>query len=209
MTPCFKKEAPCCAHLLGDSRSSIVLVRFTTAPLASNGENVNVFPFLEEYAAVQDIPIATVCTVWENPSSNGELWMLVFHEALFFECILQTDRGKAFVRQHENDFNAQCIYASLKDYSNKLTKAALDSSKLLSYVTWAKIGDGTWKGTAQNFNLHWRDKVHLYKKKFMLLSTLVPTCSNGSCYKTPCPPLRNYEPFKSRPTNTRPRVALS
>jgi hypothetical protein len=31
----------------------------------------------------QDVPIATVAMVWENPK-NGELWMLVSHEALYF-----------------------------------------------------------------------------------------------------------------------------
>jgi hypothetical protein len=46
-------------------------------------EKVNVFPFSDSYAALQDVPIATVCTVWEDPKT-GELWMLVFHEALYF-----------------------------------------------------------------------------------------------------------------------------
>jgi hypothetical protein len=35
-------------------------------------EWVNVFPFTDEYTAIQDIPIATVATIWENPK-NGEL----------------------------------------------------------------------------------------------------------------------------------------
>jgi hypothetical protein len=46
-------------------------------------EKVNIFPFSDNYAALQDVPIAFVCTVWENPKT-GELWMLVFHEALYF-----------------------------------------------------------------------------------------------------------------------------
>ena len=53
------------------------------AVLELKEERVNVFPFADEYAAIQDIPIATVATIWENPK-NGELWMLVFHEALYF-----------------------------------------------------------------------------------------------------------------------------
>jgi hypothetical protein len=48
-----------------------------------NEERVNVFPFANEYTPIQDIPKATVATIWENPK-NGELWMLVFHEALYF-----------------------------------------------------------------------------------------------------------------------------
>jgi hypothetical protein len=30
-----------------------------------------------------DIPITTIVTVWEDPT-NGQPWMLVIHEALFF-----------------------------------------------------------------------------------------------------------------------------
>ena len=44
---------------------------------------MNVFPFSESLAAVQDVPIATVITIWENPA-NGEQWILVIHEALYF-----------------------------------------------------------------------------------------------------------------------------
>jgi hypothetical protein len=53
------------------------------AVLELTGEKVNVFPFSENLPAVQEVPIATVLTVWEGPST-GELWMLVIHEALYF-----------------------------------------------------------------------------------------------------------------------------
>jgi hypothetical protein len=36
-------------------------------------ERVNVFPFMDEYTAIQDIPIATVATIWENPK-NAQEW---------------------------------------------------------------------------------------------------------------------------------------
>lgn len=82
-----------------------------------------------------------------------------------FERTLQTDQGKAFVRAHENDFDAQHVYASLVAYSVTSTKAALDSSHLLSYITAAKLADGNWKGSAHSFILHWQDKVRLYEKQ--------------------------------------------
>jgi hypothetical protein len=103
------------------------------------------------------------------PSSSEDSKNLFIEKQKFmyavFERTLQTDQGKAFVRQHEKDFDAQKIYMHLEDYSIKSTKASLDTSKLLSYITSAKIGDGTWKGTAQNFILHWSDKVRLYEKQ--------------------------------------------
>jgi hypothetical protein len=51
--------------------------------LELTGEKVMVTPYSDHYDAMTDIPIATVVTVWENPA-NGELWMLVIHEALYF-----------------------------------------------------------------------------------------------------------------------------
>ena len=51
--------------------------------LELTGEKVTVSPYSDTYEAVTDIPIATVVTVWEDPK-NGQAWMLVIHEALFF-----------------------------------------------------------------------------------------------------------------------------
>ena len=39
-------------------------------------------------AAVKDIPIATVATIWEDPRT-GEMWLLIIHEALYFGSSLQ------------------------------------------------------------------------------------------------------------------------
>jgi hypothetical protein len=47
------------------------------------GKKVMVTPYSDQYDAIMDIPIATVVMIWENPK-NGELWMLIIHEALYF-----------------------------------------------------------------------------------------------------------------------------
>jgi hypothetical protein len=46
-------------------------------------EKVNVFAFSDAHEAIQDVPIAMVGTVWEDPR-NGEIWFLVLHETLYF-----------------------------------------------------------------------------------------------------------------------------
>jgi hypothetical protein len=46
-----------------------------------------------------------------------------------------TDRGKAIVRNHEHDYDAQKVYQELKDHHLKSTKAMIDSSAILSYIT--------------------------------------------------------------------------
>jgi hypothetical protein len=74
-----------------------------------------------------------------------------------------TDRGKAIFCDHELDFDAQKVYKKLKDYHIKSTKAKIESSVLLSYISSAKLGDGTWNGTIEAFVINWQNQVRLYK----------------------------------------------
>ena len=79
-----------------------------------------------------------------------------------FEKNLLTDKGKALVRQYQVKYDAQRIYKELKDYANKSTKASMDASGILTYITSVKLGDGKWKGTTHAFILHWNDQVRKY-----------------------------------------------
>jgi len=82
-----------------------------------------------------------------------------------FERTLLTDVGKLFVHDHENDGNARAVYKKVVDYYLKSTKASLDSSGLLSYITSIHLGSGLWKGSTHNFILHWLDQVCMYINK--------------------------------------------
>ncbi|KAI2511639.1 hypothetical protein MHU86_2705 [Fragilaria crotonensis] len=66
-----------------DSHADTSCAGSNMAVLELTGEKVTVYPFSENLPAVQEVPIATVLTVWENPST-GQPWMLVIHEALYF-----------------------------------------------------------------------------------------------------------------------------
>jgi len=59
-----------------------------------------------------------------------------------FDQTLLTDTGKALVCEHENDFDAQKIYLEIVKFYLKSTKASLDSSNLLSYITSVCLGSG-------------------------------------------------------------------
>ena len=85
----------------------------------------------------------------------------VFMYAVFKQT-LKTDKGRALVRHYEDGFDAQSIFKDLKAYQEDSTKANIDSSDLLTYITTAKLGDGSWKGTTHGFILHWRDQVRKY-----------------------------------------------
>ena len=78
-----------------------------------------------------------------------------------FTSVLQTDRGKKYVREHEADFNAQAVYKKLVDFYTTSTKASINAADTLSYITTAKIEN--WKGTSESFVLHWQDQIRLYE----------------------------------------------
>jgi hypothetical protein len=79
-----------------------------------------------------------------------------------FERHLQTDKGKALVRAHHTNADAQAICKELSEYPLQSTKASLDSATLLAYITSAKLGDGKWKRTTHAFVLHWQDQIRLF-----------------------------------------------
>ena len=75
-----------------------------------------------------------------------------------------TDRGKAIVREHETDFDAQTVYKKLQEHHLKSTKALIESSSILSYITSARLGDGIWQGTTEGFIINWQNQFGLYEK---------------------------------------------
>jgi hypothetical protein len=79
-----------------------------------------------------------------------------------FERTLQTDEGKVIVRSHDSDRNAQLIYSKFLQVMMQSTEALMDSGELLSYLTTAKISDGSWRGTTKAFVLNWIDKLLLF-----------------------------------------------
>jgi hypothetical protein len=81
-----------------------------------------------------------------------------------FERTLQSDKGKAIVRSHEDKFDAQKVYKEMYDYCNRSTRAQLKSSTLLSYITSVRLDNGSWKSGMHKFILHWEEQVRQYEK---------------------------------------------
>jgi hypothetical protein len=65
-----------------------------------------------------------------------------------------TDRGKAIVREFETTFDAQQVYKRLTEHHLKSTKARIESSTILSYVTSVRLVNGEWNGTTEGFITH-------------------------------------------------------
>ena len=52
-----------------------------------------------------------------------------------FERTLLSDKGKALVREHTIDYDAQTVFKDLSAYALQSNKATLDSSSILTYIT--------------------------------------------------------------------------
>jgi hypothetical protein len=74
------------------------------------------------------------------------------------ESKVETAKGKGIIRKYESTFDSQKVYAALTDHHLNSTKASLNSTKILRYITSAKIGDGSWHGTTENFVLSWQEQ---------------------------------------------------
>jgi hypothetical protein len=102
---------------------------------------------------------------------DGDEQTELFHEkqlymyAVLESKVLTNDAGKAIIRRYEEDANAQKVYAELVEHHLRSTKAMIDSSSILSYITSVCMGNGEFQGTAENFVLHWQQQVRLYQRQ--------------------------------------------
>jgi hypothetical protein len=116
-------------------------------------------------AVAQDV--ADVLDETYVPSTADEISLFAEKQKFVYavlESKVLTDRGKAIIRDHKHGFDAQKVYKKLKDYHLKSTKAKIKSSVLLSCITSAKLGDGTWNCTTEAFVINWQNQVRLYRK---------------------------------------------
>jgi len=67
------------------------------------------------------------------------------------------------VRSYESTADAQKIFNDLCQDVLRSTQSSIDSSRLLSYITSVRIGDGHWNGPSHSFVLHWQEQVWLYE----------------------------------------------
>jgi hypothetical protein len=84
-----------------------------------------------------------------------------------------TDWGKAIVQAYEGTFDAQKVYKRLTEHHLKSTKAIIESSTILSYITSVRLWSGEWNGSTEGFITHWTNQVRLYERQ-------VPICDHVS-----------------------------
>ena len=77
-----------------------------------------------------------------------------------FERTVQTQKGKAIVRAHHKEGDAQSVYKELCATYKESTKAILDSQELFEYIISLKLRD--WKGQTEDFLLHFQEQCRQY-----------------------------------------------
>ena len=68
------------------------------------------------------------------------------------------------MRKHENTYNAQTIYKEIYEYAQRSTKASVDASDLLAYITTFRLETGSWKGSTELFIIHWQNQIRKYEQ---------------------------------------------
>jgi hypothetical protein len=87
------------------------------------------------------------------------------------EAKVEMAQSKAIIHSHEKDYDAQKAYAELKNYHLSSNTALFSTNKIMEYLTSARINDGSWHGSIENFIINWQNKFCLDKR-------LVPTTSH-------------------------------
>ena len=79
------KEAPAGteANNESDTNADTCCLGANFAVLSMTHRSADVFPYDKSYKPIQNVPIVTGATAWDDPTS-GETFILVFHEALYY-----------------------------------------------------------------------------------------------------------------------------
>ena len=81
-----------------------------------------------------------------------------------FTTILQTDKGKALVRENASSYDAQAVHRELYQHAQCSTRSSVEAADLLTYITSARLGTGIWKGSTEASIIHWQDQVRKYEQ---------------------------------------------
>ena len=77
--------------------------------------------------------------------------------------ILLTNQVKNFLREHQGDKDSHKLNAKISAHALKSTEALLNSSKLLTFVTSARVGYVSWWGTTERFIRNCQEQIILYE----------------------------------------------
>jgi hypothetical protein len=76
-----------------------------------------------------------------------------------------TDKGRAIVQEYKETLDAQKVYQKLTNHHLGSTKAMIEPSTILSYITSVRLGSGELNGSAEGFIRNWNNPLQVYKRQ--------------------------------------------
>jgi hypothetical protein len=73
------------------------------------------------------------------------------------------DKWMAIVQEYKDTSDAQKVYQKLTDHHLGSTKAMIESSTILSYITSVRLGSGELNGSAEGFITNWNNFLQVYE----------------------------------------------
>ena len=75
----------------------------------------------------------------------------------FFNKVLQSDMGKTIVRKYAPNLDAQSVWKDFETHVSTSSKGLNESCRLHAYVS-TTVCDRSWKGTTEQFVLHFHEQ---------------------------------------------------
>jgi hypothetical protein len=88
------------------------------------------------------------------PTTTDEIELFDRQQAYMYTVVqltMQTDKGQELVRDYEDTYNAQKVYADITAYHATSTKATKQASELLTHITSNRLGLDTWPSTTEAY----------------------------------------------------------
>ena len=93
-----------------------------------------------------------------------------------FNANLQTDMGKTIVRSHLANTDTQAVWKELSEHMRTSSKGASEKRRLTQYVTnTVLLLDDNFKGTTEQFVLHFNDQFRQLDEIYEDIEKLPPT----------------------------------
>ena len=81
-----------------------------------------------------------------------------------FQDTLRTPGTQSIVKAHLGDMDTCRIWAELCQVQNSSMNTEFKTQQLSTYLTSTRLKDGSWKGSQENFILHFKEQVRLYNE---------------------------------------------
>ena len=95
-----------------------------------------------------------------------------FMYSVFNKCLL-SDMGKTIVRKHLDNMNAQQVWEEFATHMTTSSKDKAEKRRLHTYVT-TTVLDKSWKGTTEQFILHFNEQLRQLDEVFLPLRSPYP-----------------------------------